>query len=187
MKCIILGFFVLLMACNVKESGKKNFNDDSLEKKDKYPAEIFRKGLEKCYNNAKWTMYCIYCDDTCDFAKNTGLNEKITFASLDLKLKEVEQFNDTTEIQLSFFYKDSIECTFPKIHNQNIVSGMGFKHNCDSIYYYTSNNASNRFWTNDPKNRYGKPLQPEVILYIKNNSEKLSPWFLNEARERGVL
>lgn len=183
MKYIISSFFLLLISCN----DKSNSTNDSFEKKEKYPSEIIRLGIEKCYDNAKWAMYCIYSDDTCNFAKNSGIDEKITFASLDLKLKKIELFNDTTEINLSFFYKDSIECIFPKINNQNIVSGMGFKQNCDSIYYYTSNNASNRFWTNDPKNRYNEPLQSEVILYIKNNKEKLSGWFFNEAQKRRIF
>jgi hypothetical protein len=187
MRYLIIGLIIFLSACNTRENNKKISDINSLKTYENYPKEIINRGLKKCFDNAKWTMYCLYCDSTCNFAENTGLIEKITFASLDLRLKEVKQFSDTTEIRLSFFYRDSIECKFPTIYNQNIVTGVGFKKKCDSIYYYTSDGVSYRFWTNDPNNRYGKPLQPDVIHYIRNNSQRLSSWFQNQARKRGIL
>jgi len=45
-------------------------------------------------------------------------------------------------------------------------------------------------WCNDLKKcprRELVPLQPEVIRYIKQNKEKLDPWFRKEAIKRGVI
>ena len=43
------------------------------------------------------------------------------------------------------------------------------------------------FNPNNCKFREEKPLQPEVIKYIRQNKNKLDPWFRKEAIKRGVI
>ena len=177
-----------LIACN---SDTKDTEDivvtDTIMNEEKYPSEIVKLGLEKWYDETKWVMYCIYCDEICKFEKKTGINDSITFASLDLKFDKIEQFNDSTEISFYFYFNDTLKIDLTTTRNLGLVSGTGFIKGRDSIFFYISPGTMHRFWTNDPTSRYKNPLQPDVIEYIKANENKLNPWFREEAKRRGVI
>ncbi|MET0571341.1 MAG: hypothetical protein ABWZ79_07935 [Pedobacter agri] len=189
MKYIIIIFFISIVSCNSDNKSITNeiIREDTIITKEDYPAEIIKQGLEKWYDNTKWAMYCIYCDDTCKFRKQTGIKDTITFASLDLKFEEFKEFNDATEISFYFYFRDSIKCDVTTVRNIELASGAGFKKGDDSQYFYTSPTTMHQFWTNDPLSRYKNPLQSDVIEYIKNNKEKLHPWFYAEAKKRRLI
>ena len=181
-------FFTLFIAnCNDRKSEKVQVNSktDLVEHEDAYPTQVRTKNLQEKYDKVKWALYCIYCDDTCRFIKDTGIRDSLTFASLDLRFDRVQQFSDTTEMYF-YFYKDSIKCNLSVIDNNEIAIGAGFKNGNENISYYISPTTMRYFWKKGPHSRYENPLQPEVITFIKNNNGKLDKWFLNEAKRKGI-
>lgn len=188
MKCLII-LCALIAACNTKPSSDQNNanKSDTINQQEAYPLDIVRLGLEQWYDKTKWALYCIYCDDSVRFQKHTGIHDSITFASLDLKFENVKQFNDTTEINVFFYLRDTIKCDLETTKNSEVASGAGFKKGSDSIIYYTSTTTLSRFWKTGPGSRYENPLQPEVVAYIKSNKQKLSAWFYDEAKKRGII
>jgi hypothetical protein len=188
-KCIIIVFCFFLASCNSesKRRGNEIVEADTTLPEEAYPGQIKKLNLEALFDKTKWTIYCIYCDDTVKFEKSTGITDIITFASLDLRFDTIHQFNDTTEIILSFYFRDTIKCEFGTVRNLGLVTGVGFIKGYDSIYYYTTSSTMRRFWVKGSSSRYTNPLQPEVVEYIKINKEKLHPWFYSEAKKRGLL
>lgn len=188
MRYILIIVFICFTACNSDKERKleDGVNSDITTNNGSYPPKIVQLGLEKWYDEIKWAMYCIYCDDTCMFQKNTGVKDSVTFASLDLRFYKVEQFNDTTEINFYFYY-DTLRCDLTTVRNLGLASGAGFKKGSDSISFYTSSGTMRRFWNNDPSSRYKNPLQSQVVEYINKNEGKLHPWFHKEAIKRKVI
>ena len=187
MRLLMIFFALFISNCNdgKPEKVQDTSKTDSVEQEEAYPGQIKTNDLQAKYDKVKWALYCIYCDDTCRFVKDSGIKDSVTFASLDLRFDRVLQFSDTTEIYF-YFYKDSIKCNLVVIDNNEIAIGAGFKKGNDNISYYISPTTMRYFWENGPHSRYENPLQPEVINYIKNNKGKLNKWFLNEVKRKGI-
>lgn len=156
--------------------------------KEEYPKEVKEIKVEKLYDKTKWALYCIHCDELCIFDKSKGIHDSITFGSLPLKLKEVYRHNDTTDFYFYFYYNDSLKCDYTLINNEKIDLGAAYFKGNDSIIYYNELSWANIYIPGrDPRSRYIKQLQPEVIGYIKRNRETLNPWFRGEAIKRGII
>jgi hypothetical protein len=165
-------------------NGTKSANDT--ENNFKYPRVIDSLNMREMYDQDKWAMYCLYCDDTCYMERDK--DEPRLFSTLDLRLKEVRQFNDTVEMDFNFYIHDTLRCKIAADGNRfYIKDGVGYRRGSDSIIYYTSSTTMKRFWERGLKSRYANPLQPDVVTFIKDNKEKLNPWFREEAKKRGVL
>jgi hypothetical protein len=67
-----------------------------------------------------------------------------------------------------------------------LVTGVGFDTTTKKKIYMVSSNVTITHKGN-PQSRYENPLQPEVIAYIKNNKDKLNPWFREEAKRRKII
>lgn len=190
MKYLYWGILTLITSCGTNSQGdKEKSNEHSLKIKDEiYPKKIIDLKIENWYDKSKWALYCIYCKDTVKFEPQTNVKELTTFASLDLKLEDVKQFKDTTELLFYFYYKDTLKCDYKVLKNLFIATGTGFIKGSDSIYYYTADgHGVTKFWEYGDKSRIANPLQPEVTNYINNNKNKLHPWFRDEAKRRGII
>lgn len=165
--------------------------DTTKVKSGEYPLEIKHLGLEHLYDKSKWMLYCMECDAKLKFREETNIHDDITCGMLPLKFDHLEIRNDTIEIDFYFYYKS-------KKVDWKLVDGMPtwgtvFKRNSDSIIMYSARDEYRYFMHScvDPTVecpfRTVNPLQPEVIKYIKENRDKLDPWFRQEAIKRGVI
>ena len=189
MKYVYLGIISLITSCHTSDQKEEKSNGPSKKiKEETYPKKVKDLKVESRYDKSKWALYCIYCDDTVKFEPDTKIKDFITFASLDLKLEDVKQFKDTTELLFYFYYKDTLKCDYKVFKNLLVATGTGFIKDSDSIRYYTAEGyGMTKFSQRGDRNPFANPLQPEVIKYINNNIEKLSPWFRDEAKRRGIL
>jgi hypothetical protein len=150
------------------------------------PRIIDSLGLNKYYDNARWLMYCKYCDE-----KVVCLNDSITLGEATIVGNEVHLVSkDTLELGFDFISKDSASCIGHYDKEQAII-GVAYNIENDSLIYFLGAGVTKRFkvWcdTIPCNNRLVLPLQPEVIAYIKKNRDKLDPWFRDEAIKRGVI
>jgi hypothetical protein len=187
---LTISIFLLFTACNYAEQKKNSIKDEQSpsEVKGIYPQEIQRKHLESFYNESKWVIYCIHCDERCRFYKKLNIVDSPFLGSLDLRFNRVEFFNDTTELRFSFYYKDTVKCDVNTVYNYGTLTyGTSFKGNRDSVIYFLSETTVQRFSEKGKTSRYETPLQPEVVAFIKNNKDSLNPWFREEAKRRKII
>jgi alanine-alpha-ketoisovalerate/valine-pyruvate aminotransferase len=152
------------------------------------PKDIIDGKLEDQYLKTKWIIYCKNCDKKCIPSSFTEIKDTFDFAELDLKFSKVEYFNDTSEISFDFFYNDTLKCDINTVYHFDVTpSGIAFKKGSDSAIYFLTNTTIRRITYTDSSFRLVKPLQPEVINYIKTNKNKLNPWFREEAIRRKVI
>ena len=156
-----------------------------------YPKEILNTGTQKLYDKSKWFLYCIHSDREVSFLRSfKNDTKKIYYGTLSLRFDHIEVRKDTIEIDFYFYYKDyKID---EKIVEYLPYWGTVFTNNSDSIVMYSSRSHMRYLWkkcVNPKKCKYREqqPLQPEVIKYIKDNADKLDPWFRKEAIKRGVI
>ena len=185
MNNIYIYTILILFSCN---HSLKNRN----EPKTDFPKEVSEKRLEELYTNAKWVLYCICCDKKCILSEEIQpiRDTTVEYGMLNLKLQKINYLNDTTEFIMDFYYNDTIKCDVNTIyHFTSIPSGLAFKGNSTKIIYSTNYTTVPRmsYLDSDSSFRAVKPLQPEVISYIKNNKDKLNPWFREEAKRRKVI
>jgi hypothetical protein len=183
MKKILYAFYILIFSCNHAKTKQEPILNS-------YPKLILDKKLESFYNQTKWMLYCKECDKQCILSDKVSLKDTTYFGFLDLKLYSTKFINDTTEINMAFYYNDSIKCDVNSVFHLGALStGVVFKgKSSDSVIYF--NNNSNVIFFINPKfvsSREVNPLQPDVIYFIKNNEDKLNPWFREEAKRRKVI
>lgn len=152
-----------------------------------YPQDIVRYGLARQYDRAKWTLYCLYGPDTCEFLPRANVSGTVTFGELDLRFNRLRRTGDTLEIYFDFYFHDTVKCDFRVLENYYYLRGAGFLHGADSVFYWISPTTMVYLRPGGSKNKYNNPLQPKVLVYIKENKARLAPWFQSEARRRGVI
>jgi hypothetical protein len=134
--------------------------------------------------NGKWYLYCIYCDDTILFTHQDKITDTTTYGDLKLKLCRIESHRDTIAFTYCFFYHDSIPCLQNIVKNFPISSVL-FKYTdsipCQFLW------AGELMWDVSPHTRMGYPTQPDMIEYVRENRAKLDPWFVDEAKKRGIF
>jgi hypothetical protein len=152
----------------------------------KYPLIIAALGLQKKYDIAKWTLYCIYCDDTVKLRK-IRTDTAITYGNMELSFSRLEKHHDSLELNF-YFYLGNTRCDFETVEtvgDKFFTNGVLFIK--DSLAAYTTPTSMRYFWQGGLRNRFFRPLQPEVIVFIKNNKDKLNPWFREEAQRRNII
>jgi hypothetical protein len=113
---------------------------------------------------------------------------EITFGTLDLRFSELRQSKDTIEMDFYFYLNDTIRYDKSTMeYNERMASGVGYKKGSDSIIFYISETTMRYFWEKGSSSKYENPLQPEVIVYIKSNKDKLNHWFREEARRKEII
>jgi len=157
-----------------------------------YPAEIVEYGLTKKYDKAKWYLYCLMCDREVKFFKGKSLvDQYTTFGCLPLELDQVNLRGDTVEINMLFKFNGK------KLDWRDVAGfpqywGAVYCGKSDDIVLFSIKSHIRYSISTCPNvkncpSREVKPLQPEVIKYIKQNRAKLDPWFRQEAIKRGVI
>lgn len=184
----LLTFFV---SCNASPDSTRNKILISEEVEKEYPAEIEKLGAQKRYDNAKWALYCIYCDMHIRFRDpKHSIDTTTTYGQLPLRFHHLKIVGDTMEINFFFYYDNQKVDEF--LTDFFPYSGAIFRGAKDSLAFYSSRGHASYFWFSceDPKNckeRRVIPEQPEVVKYIKENKNKIDPWFLKEAIKRGII
>jgi len=158
----------------------------AVQMQDGYPQAIVQYGLARQYDRAKWTLYCLYGPDTCEFLPGANMSSTVTFGELDLRFNRLRRSDDTVELYFDFYFHDTVKCDFRLLRNSFYLRGAGFLHGVDSVFYWISPTTMVYLRPGGSENKYNNPLQPGVLVYIKGNKAKLAPWFLNEARRKGI-
>ena len=186
-RAIIL--FVLALACNQQQNNEKISGHEMKDSADsKYPRIVDSLGVHPLFDKAKWALYCIYSDDTCLLKESYSVKPEKTFGSLELRFSELRQQKDTIEIDFYCYVNDTLRCVVTTMANDNrLATGVGYRKGSDSILFYISGTTMRYFWETGANGRYANPLQPEVLSYIRQNRDRLHPWFREEAKRKGIL
>lgn len=192
---------VLFIACNSQE-------DNQLKKKEpEYPHIIDSLGLQKYYDDTKWTLYLLVADKEpsySDCSHITLFDTFVYYSSLDLKFDSI-YINDTGKLMLyfQFFLNDSTPINNWKFRaSVNYTTGMEYDLK-DSLnatqkitirYLYKDEAISSighldmdKAYIDTTSEREINPLQPYVIEFLNNNKKTLHPWLYKEAVKRGVI
>jgi hypothetical protein len=138
------------------------------------------------YNQAKWIMYCIHCDEVTRWRPQYFYLPSVPVGTLDLRFRGASEKGDTVEIYCMFYYHDSIPCNANTLTNYfDLLNGIGFDKKSVKKLYFIRDNAM--FVSLGKNMRYINELQPEVIEYIQKNRNELNPWFRDEAIRKGIL
>lgn len=177
MKYILPIIFISIISCNNKKV-PKTLN---------HP-QISKNKFEDLKDETKWRLFCINCDKVCILSERVQIKDTVDYGSLNVKFEKLNILNDTIEISMDFYYNDTIKCDINTVwHFDILASGLAFNLNSDSVLYFLTKTTAGRMSDVDSNNRDRDPLQPDVINYIKNNRQKLNPWFREEAKRRKVI
>ncbi len=196
----------LLSACaNHKTASVPAPPDSTITVQDRY--EPASGALKEIYLDAKWRYYCSFCDSpmrlkggrnfTCgEFEVRPGWRRDSSSTIIGRDSRNVA-------VYLGFYYHDTLidELRYLKstqLDYSNYFDGLVYGHNnyklprmvifgigFHPLFYGDTIDAYRQ-------RAYGKfrlinPLQPEVIYYIRENARRIHPWFLREAKRRGVF
>lgn len=191
MKSRIFAYLISISVVFIASCIERN---NSILSQNGYPSIIKSLELQKPFNEIKWRLYCIHCDEKVEFV-DPEIKDKITFGMLDLRFDTIDTLGegknrDTIEVLFNFYYNDTI-CEYDYIKNL-IYYGARVIDKTKQIYCYSTKRDFTCVRDScidhpDCGSRLINPLQPEVISYIKNNQEKLAPWFKEEAKRRKVI
>jgi len=198
-KIIFIAALLFAAACN---SNKKENDQSRSQPYAAYPAIVESLGVQQQYDQTKWQLYLLKCDDTPRLGESGEdvLNPPRSFGSLALKFDSLWHRNDTTAFYFDFYVNDTqslLSLAGYRYLKHGYYSGMLFYKGQDSLTVcYVSNHSSfpydcikslSQKIYDTTTYKLVKPLQPEVIQYINKNKEQLHPWFYQEAKKRGVI
>lgn len=181
----LLSILIILAICSCERQARIHSVNEGNEA---YPIVIDSLHMQKQYDLAKWTLYCIHSTDTLKIPNDTN-RQIITLGELPLRFDTVYFRNDTSEIDFRFYYQDTI-LVDGRLATNAVTWGTMFKGNDENVVRYSSFGNSSFYVTCDFKDcpdRFVNPLQPEVVAYLNQNRKKVNPWFLNEAKKRNVI
>lgn len=181
-KQTILIISVILLSCNERKEviAKTNINYyDSIEKS--LSQKLKTLNLSSFNDSIKWTLYSVYADDSTSWGEqNKGL-PNIPLGFLSLKLLSLSQKLDTINLSYSFIYKDSIRVESHSQDRKPVWGEVMMLLDEKKIIGY----GTDIFYSIDAENgRFKKPLKDHTIFFIKNNRDKLDPWFREQAKEK---
>ncbi|WP_129022409.1 hypothetical protein [Edaphocola flava] len=191
----------ILLALSIIISGCSESSQQSQKQQSHYPGIVDSLQVNNWYDSTKWYLYTYYCMDTpkliLDNEKETNL-VNLPYGSLELKFDSLQVINDSFYLFFDFYNhtenKLLVPGNYPDIHV--ISNGLMFrKATVDSVLCIANSNSSYRlkctFFSKEILDTTSfkliKPLQPDVIHFIRTNSKSLNPWFLEQAKKRGVL
>jgi hypothetical protein len=135
-------------------------------------------------DSAKWRMYFYYCGDTCVSGTKNKTLSKVPLGFLRLKLGYTSLENDTLTLLYSFVYDDSTEVRYTT-YGYSEAFGVSFDVKNNVVIGYATGNGT--FLQKGPNVKYENPYHPEIVKFIKENSNKIDPWFKQEAERRKFL
>lgn len=173
--------------------------------------------LDSIHNDAKWRTYCVYYKDTVFYNKvdseRSGLLNYSLVSEIDLMLGAVHRMgnviysglgNDyTVSFSLSFdeYYRDRDSIFRYDVQTENYIRlthvTLVYSMQRPSLpIAFVVNGKLHQMDTSMPtafcRARYVKrvlhnPFQPEIIKHVRDHADKLHPWFLAEAKKRGMF
>ncbi len=184
--CISL-ILVLLNSCNEQPHPQniavRNYFD-SIEQQNIRFLDSLR--LSQFNDSAKWILYTIHYNDSSKYGKtrNRIVLDKIPLVFLRISLTYIEKKGDTLSLLYKFVYNDStvVEQTTAQ---RPITDGVEFDTKNQKIIGYIKGEAI--ILEKESGGIYKYPLQAEVINFMKNNRDRLNPWFSQEARRRKII
>lgn len=186
-RAAVLITVLALLAMSCTEPSNNALENRGSEKQSLYPLVIDSLGMRKQYDQAKWVLYCLNCDDKCEFFKETGIKDTLTFGMLDLKFERYRKRADTVDLEFNFYYHDTLKCD-ERVCRTHSLTGLAYKVGAADYFALINVRWGDYVWKSSySRSRLYKPLQPEVIAYIKANRAQLNPWFRGEAKRRGII
>ncbi len=156
-----------------------------------YPREIIQTGKQNLYDKAKYFLYCTQGPLKLKFAEPSKKKLNVTCGTLPLKFDHLEVRGDTVEIDFFFYYRN--KRVDGRLVDDLPLWGVVYVGNSDKIILLSSRSEVRYFgYTCIDEKKGCKGFEdylntPSNIKYIKQNKNKLDPWFRQEAIKRGVI
>jgi hypothetical protein len=183
MRIFFLILVIVLFSCTNGTSGSKNTVVVGNDRCFTYPSIIDSLQIQDMYDSARWYIYTWECDKGYLSKKDT-LNNK-SFGEIPLRFKDLSFTGDT--IHLNFDFTDGQDAILPSMTKdiKQLCSSVGFSMKSRIKLYMLSSSGFSIVEHSGP-NRFENPLQPEVLVYIKSNWDKLDPCFRALAAQKGL-
>jgi hypothetical protein len=180
--------FILLSLIGCKFDRKANQAKAIAHSKDDcsdYPSIVDSLKVKDFYDSTKWLIYMFYCDKL--YAPKEDTLKKVYFGQLKLNFSDLTIKGDTIQIMLNFIDKNG-DVILPSMMKeyQSLITGVGFSKSSKRKIYMESPSGFSTVMKGGTNNRYENPLQPEVLVYIKSNWDKLHPCFRTLAEQKGI-
>lgn len=187
---IIVAILILLAGCNEGQHTKQQTTEkttffDSVQQRQL--AFLDSLHLLQLNDTAKWFLYALQCDDSSKSGRAKLSKElpKMPLGFMQLNLNYAVKQKDTLSLLYNFLYDDSTIVEKTTLHN-SLIEGVQYDIKKNKLIGYILGEGVYS-QGGDPTSRYENPLQPEVIAFIKNNKDKLNPWFREEAKRRKIV
>lgn len=193
-KFYIIPFIIALFLAGCTEKSSERSQKAVLDKmEDDYLSQINALGITDLYKEVKWRLYCNHCDVPVTSCSGMSI-QGLTYGMLDMKVFYLKFDHGIGELAFTYIYNDSLQCSLANVPG-NKIYGVGFQQDNEQPLYYISMGENARVSLNcdtmkditDCPTRMINPDQPVVRKFLKNNRNKLNPWFHMEAVKRGFF
>lgn len=186
MKYYFLTIAIALLSCNSNQQASNNkevkmANDKCFE----YPSNIDSLQLRDLYDSARWYIYTWHCNEYYKPKRDTL--KSMAFGELPLRFNSLVLKQDTVELSFDFIDESENYPILPSMtrNAKELSTGVGFNVKTRTKIYMLSPNGYSSTIKGGP-NRYEDPLQPDVLIYIKDNWSKLDGCFRKLAEQKGI-
>lgn len=173
---VVVFSIVLILSCKNEYSDKNNIVG-------LYPSIIDSLGLQDLYDETKWRLYCLHCDDSVELFPERKMKE--TYGMLPIDFQGVKMTGNEIDLNFFFRYNDTLVIDFMN-RSKNAKLKYGVKY-IDRKFYCYETGSNFCIQTSDSTSRLNNCLQKDVVSYIKQNRNILNEWFVKEAIKRKVL
>ena len=177
---------VIALSCNSNKQPAKQTEQASLDSKCfTYPKSVDRLQVRDLYDSARWYVYVWHCDEA--YLPKSDTSRSVTFGELPLKFNNLGIKGDTIEIYFDFIDESEPHPILPSMtrDNNEFLSGVAFNIKTRKKVYMLSPNGFSAV-DRGPTTRYEKPLQPEVLAYIKKTWDNLDICFKELVKQKGI-
>jgi hypothetical protein len=191
----------ILLTLSIMISGCSESSKSARTQQSPYPRIVDSLQINDRYDSTKWYLYTYYCMDTPGTYYGNIRTQTIVsrpYSSLELHFDSLRLNGDSCAFYFSF--NNDIDGKLINHFNYDEWSGMinGLMFTADQpdtlMYFVRSNSSMPLESLSFPKWIYDttsykkvKPLQPDIIRFINKNKNMLNPWFLEQAKKRGII
>jgi hypothetical protein len=183
-KWIIVSMFIIRCTENNNNSESASNQINKFDAIELDQIDILKNLSLVMFNDtAKWLLYSIHYSDS---LRLRDINRtKIPLGFLKLNLTTVKLERDTLNLLYTYLYKDSILAEDYDVDRPPTASGVQIDTKKGSVIGFIVGEGV--FNQKGPGSKYENIYQEELLNFVKNNKEKLDPWFKNEAEQHGIL
>ncbi len=175
---------IFTLSCS---SNKKSNEEISKVPNITYPYHLIDSlGLKQSYDSARWLLYEKQSRDTLQWSIACKETDKYTLGELGLGLESLEIRSDTIEFNFCYTLPPKYSCKNLFVGNECIIKTIGINISTQKLLYYKT--ACNFDVAID--GFFEKKMQETKGLfanYVKDNFEKLNPWFKEEIVKRKII